>query len=281
MAQGGGGIWSEGSTVRLVHVTLSNNRADGGQAGNGGGIRSAGGTVFLRATILDTGAAGANCSAPVTSQGGNVADDTSCFANAGADRVVADAGLGALAVNAPGLTATHALQPGSPAIDAVPLPCTSEGPAGGAPVPTDQRGVARPQDGDGNGSALCDSGAFERAASEPAPPVPACEPRPRVIAQPAVGGGKLQVRIEPTPLNNQQVNRLVVLRFGTFQNARVTLNGQSVASGQTVTLPPGTLGVDFTVERATPGQATTVPLVVVDGCGDWPTFVGGGTAAGF
>ena len=30
-----------------------------------------------------------------------------------------------------------------------------------------------------------------------------------------------------------------------------------------------------------PGQPAMVPFTVVDGCGEWKTFVGGGTAAGF
>ncbi len=33
------------------------------------------------------------------------------------------------------------------------------------------------------------------------------------------------------------------------------------------------------VRRATAGQATTVNLVVVDRCGEWPTVVGGGSSA--
>jgi hypothetical protein len=49
-----------------------------------------------------------------------------------------------------GPTKTHALLPGSSAIDA-----DDDCP------PTDQRGVARPQDGDGDGVAWCDAGAFE------------------------------------------------------------------------------------------------------------------------
>jgi hypothetical protein len=60
--------------------------------------------------------------------------------------------LGVLANNG-GPTQTHALLAGSPAID--------HGDNSGAPA-VHQRGVARPRDGDGNGSKLVDIGAFER-----------------------------------------------------------------------------------------------------------------------
>jgi len=60
-----------------------------------------------------------------------------------------------------GPTRTHALVPGSPAID-----------AGGNCLPaTDQRGVAR-LDEDGNGFKDCDIGAFEVAVTPPPPPPP-------------------------------------------------------------------------------------------------------------
>lgn len=107
-----------------------------------------------------------------------------------------------------------------------------------------------------------------------------CAPRPRMQLQTATGGGQLLTTITPTTLNGGTPNVISELRFGTFANARVTLDGQSISSGQTVTLPPCTSQVSLAVERATPGHAATVPFIVVDNCGAWPTFVGGGSAAG-
>jgi hypothetical protein len=109
----------------------------------------------------------------------------------------------------------------------------------------------------------------------------ACAPRPRVQTRVAAGGGKLQVAIEPTPLNTNLNNRLVGIRFGQLQNARVTVNGQVVAAGQTVPTAANTVELDFTLERVTPGQPAMAFFTIIDSCGEWQTFVGGGTAAGF
>ena len=57
-----------------------------------------------------------------------------------------------------GPTQTHALVPGSPAIDAGGPVCTD---ANGNPLLTDQRGKPRIIDGNGDGTARCDIGAFE------------------------------------------------------------------------------------------------------------------------
>jgi hypothetical protein len=75
-------------------------------------------------------------------------------------------------------------------------------------------------------------------------------------------------------------NRLAQIRFGTATNAQIQSTSQ-VAAGErvSVTLPSGIDQYTFTVQRVTPGVATTVSLTVVDACGDWPTIVGGGPDA--
>jgi len=110
-----------------------------------------------------------------------------------------------------------------------------------------------------------------------------CAPRPRVQTRPTAGGGALQVHVEATAHSTGENNPLLRIDFGQLQNARVTLNGQPITSGQSFTPPAqaNAHGVDFAVERVTPGQPVMVPFTVLDDCGTWPTFVGGGTAAGF
>jgi hypothetical protein len=59
-----------------------------------------------------------------------------------------------------GPTQTHALLPGSNAIDTGDSVAGCIGP-NSLPLPTDQRGALRTVDGDQNGTAICDIGAFE------------------------------------------------------------------------------------------------------------------------
>jgi hypothetical protein len=159
-----GGILTSG-TMTIVDSTISSN--NGGQDGPGG-INNTGTLTVNNSTIVDnvslasdnglrtTGTAtltntivadndNSQCSGAVTSAGGNLASDVSCGLLGANDAVNANAGLGPLSPQG-GPTNTHALLPGSPAIDtALLLPCT----------PTDQRGMPRPQ------LAGCDKGAFE------------------------------------------------------------------------------------------------------------------------
>jgi hypothetical protein len=69
------------------------------------------------------------------------------------------------------------------------------------------------------------------------------------------------------------------IRFGPTSNAIVSVNGQAGQVGSfTYTPTSATSQTSFTVRRAG-GGAATVPIVVVDDCGEWPTFVGGGNSA--
>jgi hypothetical protein len=184
-----GGIFAH--AVELITSTVSGNRA---AAGGGGGIAASLGTI-RNSTIAENFAAGPgggvlglddfspihvknsiiaenlnldalfsdfrrDVSGVFVSEGHNligVVDGSTGFGAAGdllgtvSDPL--DPLLGPLAFNG-GPTQTHALLAGSPAID--------HGINSDDALATDQRGVARPRDGDGNGSLIIDIGAFER-----------------------------------------------------------------------------------------------------------------------
>jgi hypothetical protein len=84
------------------------------------------------------------------SQGFNIVGDDTCDLGEISDLLNTDPQLLALTDNG-GPTPTHALAPGSPAIDARDGNCP----------PQDQRGAIRPQDGNADGKAMCDIGAYE------------------------------------------------------------------------------------------------------------------------
>src|SRR5262249_20347535 len=96
-----------------------------------------------------------DCQGIVASSGNNLDGAASCALAAAGDLSRVDPVLGPLADNG-GPTRTHALMAGSPAIDA----------GAGCPA-TDQRGMPRPRDRTGDGTALCDIGAFEFAVPPP------------------------------------------------------------------------------------------------------------------
>ena len=149
----GGGIENDaGGMVTVSGSTISSNTAER----DGGGIhnRSAG-TVGLVNTIIANSLSGNDCSGEIISLGHNLDSDGTCSLDGPGDISNANPLLGRLQDNG-GPTFTHALLPGSPAIDA--------GDDASCPA-TDQRGVTRPQ------GAGCDIGAYEY---EPAMDVRAC-----------------------------------------------------------------------------------------------------------
>lgn len=165
----GGGIAlaATPATVTLNNVTITENTSDrnGDGNGNGGGIATAAVAPSLSNTIVagnsDSGGQAPDCAGGLASQGFNLVQTTGgCeYVSGPGDVTGQPANLGPLAYHG-GLTQTHALLPGSPAIDAG----NPAMPGSGAPAceATDQRGVARPLDGDGDRVVRCDVGAFER-----------------------------------------------------------------------------------------------------------------------
>jgi len=171
----GGGVYSA-FTLGLYNVTVAANTADDDADGTGEG----GGVYFTDAFVpgevftarnsliadnsdLSPISQHPDCSGPLTGGGYNlIGDATGCTLGGVLTGNVlgSDPALGPLYGNG-GDTLTHALLAGSPAIDAGnPAGCKEQN---GFTLSSDQRGFPRPVDGDGNGSQVCDIGAFEAA----------------------------------------------------------------------------------------------------------------------
>jgi hypothetical protein len=108
----------------------------------------------------------------------------------------------------------------------------------------------------------------------------ACIPRPapQVSVSPNGAGG----------LNVSVVSSLTViseLRFHGAPSAQVPSPnvlvdiGSLVGQGGEFTVPVGAQSVGFTIRRAVASGSATLPFEIVDNCGPWPTFVGGGDSA--
>ena len=140
----GGAFETWDGATNVLNCTVTANSAN-----FGGGISCYGGVVNLANTIV-SGNLNDNCFvyATLNDNGHNWFGDTTCSGTAQGDPL-----LGPLADNG-GPTQTHALEQGSGAIDG----------AGACGLTVDQRGSQRPEDGDGNGTAACDIGAYERRA---------------------------------------------------------------------------------------------------------------------
>ncbi len=145
----GGSIFkNSGSAATLTNVTLNRNAATAG----GGIYRDAtSGAVTLKNTIIANSASGGNCGgSALTSQGYNLDSANTCGLSFTGDLTNTPPFLGSLADNG-GWMKTHALLPGSPAINRIPAGTNGCG----TTITTDQRRAGRPIGG------ACDIGAYE------------------------------------------------------------------------------------------------------------------------
>lgn len=160
------------ATLALSDGTVSGNSADINVGAGGGGIKVEAGQVLVYNSILANNVrrrvlypfkTNDDCKAETDNfsiYSSLVETTAGCPVPTFDNRTGVDPQLAPLANNG-GATQTHALQAASPAIDP-PYAC-----AGGADAKRDQRSYVRPFDGDGDGAARCDAGAFEYGAAPP------------------------------------------------------------------------------------------------------------------
>src|SRR5687767_11893397 len=99
-----------------------------------------------------------------------------------------------------------------------------------------------------------------------------CQPRPPVRVVTVVAGlGRLQVTV------TAGAGTLRSLSFTGGQSASVEIDGSTLRPPFTRSLSGEVAQISFGVVRdGGAGTPATLPFIVTDGCGAWPTFVGGG-----
>lgn len=162
----GNTAWSGGALLviapafaAVANATFMDNTATAGFAGVGQVIVTTGAFQLDNSIITHSVAnAGDDCSTPIVMTGeGNLIDDNAPCPGGANFRLgaITPATISPVLVNhnGPLTTKTHDLLPGSNAVDAGLNSCLT--------LDYDQRYVDRPQDGDADGVAICDIGAFE------------------------------------------------------------------------------------------------------------------------
>jgi CSLREA domain-containing protein len=187
----GGGLKIYDGTLNLTNSTISGNNGNWG-----GGIERYGGTANITNTILSNNNGG-NCYGTVNDGGHNLDSGSTCGFNlANGSLNNSDPLLGSLQNNG-GSTWTMALNIGSPAIDKGNDAACNASPVNGL----DQRGYARPFDGDNNGSMICDIGSYEAGSVLPTPTATATHTSTHTVTPTFTWTPTLTMTFTPTSTN--------------------------------------------------------------------------------
>lgn len=246
----GGGIFANSPTT-LHNVTITNNSASGAADNAAGGVELNDHVTFLNTIVAGNTRDGAESDClvldpfgVVVDSGHNLTGDASCQLTGAGDLQNTNPLLGGLANNGGG-TDTHALLPGSPAINAADA---SQCPA------DDQRSLPRPALGG------CDIGAFEVQALPPAPAPPA----------PPAAADTTKPKVTVAGVRAACVTRAVSVRVHAtdasgVKSTRVTLDGKRIHTKNKTNF---TLKVN--VKKLKPGRHV-LRITTTDGAGNTTT----------
>jgi len=184
----------------------------GNAAVNEGGAMFNASTLRVANTIIAGSVAGGNCAGNDFISGNrNIDTDGTCALDGPSDQEGVDPLLGPLADNG-GASPTHSIGGNSPAID-----------VGNASIcpEVDQRGLPRPADGNGDGTAVCDIGAYEFFDQ--------CPGDPNKIDPGACGCGNVETDDNANGIFDCLVNAEVKARITRAQTILDSLDGQRSA----------------------------------------------------
>lgn len=164
-ADSAGAIENDG-TLMVTNSTFSGNASDTVRDHGAGAIFN-NGVARIKGTILAAPRLSLNCAGSITDIGYNISDDNSCVLSAIGSKNNTDPKLVAEPALNSGRTQTIALQPDSPAVDAIPFGSCTDQATPSNRLTADQRGQPRPDPEDGPAGS-CDIGAYELAETETA-----------------------------------------------------------------------------------------------------------------